>query len=77
MAIRNIPDKLHKLLKERAARHRRSVNDEAISCLGSVLMGSRVDPRMFLAEVDALHKRMPRVHLTEKFLRAAKNEGRS
>jgi plasmid stability protein len=77
LTIRDVPDKLHKLLKEKAAKHRRSVNDEAISCLESVLMVSRVDPRVFLAEVDALHKRMPRVQLTEKFLRAAKNEGRS
>jgi hypothetical protein len=39
--------------------------------------GRERDPQEFLAEVDALHKRMPQVHLTEKLLRAAKNEGRS
>ncbi len=36
----------------------------------------RVDPKKFLAEVDAMRKRMPYVNLTEEFLRAAKNEGR-
>jgi hypothetical protein len=42
-----------------------------------VRLGERVvDPREFLALVNALHKRMPRVDLTEEFLHAAKIEGR-
>ena len=77
LTIRNVPAKLHKLLKESAALHRRSVNNEMICCLEKVLVPHRVDPQEFLAQVDALHRRMPRVHLTEEFLRAAKNEGRS
>jgi plasmid stability protein len=77
LTIKNIPEKLHKLLKEGAAQHRRSINSEAICCLEQALVAHRVDPQEFLAEVDALRKRMPRMHLTEKFLRAAKNEGRS
>jgi hypothetical protein len=35
-----------------------------------------VDPKEFLAEVDAMRKRMPRMYLTEELLRAGKNEGR-
>jgi plasmid stability protein len=77
LTIRNVPEKLHKRLKESAAQHRRSVNSEVICCLEKVLVAHRVDPQEFLAEVDALRKRMPRMDLTEKFLRAAKNEGRS
>jgi len=76
LTIKNVPEKLHKRLKESAVEHRRSINSEAISCLETVLVARRVDPREFLAKVDALHKRMPRMYITEEFLRAAKNEGR-
>jgi len=76
LTIKNIPEKLHKRLKESAVQHRRSINSEAISCLEKVLVATRVDPKEFLAEVDALRKRMPHAYLTEEFLRAAKNEGR-
>jgi plasmid stability protein len=76
LTIKNVPEKLHKRLKESAAQHRRSINNEAITCLESVLVGQRVDPLEFLARVDARRKRMPRAFLTEEFLREAKNEGR-
>lgn len=77
LTIRNIPEKLYQRLKESATQHRRSIGSEAISCLGKVLMATRVDPKEFLAEVDAMRKRMPHLNLTEEFLRAAKNEGRA
>jgi len=76
LTIKNIPEKLHKRLRESAAQHRRSINNEAISCLEKVLVTTREDPREFLAEVRAARARIPRAYLTEEFLRAAKNEGR-
>ena len=76
LTIKNVPEKLHKRLKENAALHRRSLNSEAIFCLEKVLVATRMDPKEFLAQVDAMRKRMPFVNLTEEFLRAAKNEGR-
>ncbi|MGO8792709.1 MAG: FitA-like ribbon-helix-helix domain-containing protein [Terriglobia bacterium] len=77
LTIKNVPEKLYKRLKESAAQHRRSINSEAIFCLETVLGAHRVEPKQFLAKVDALRKRMPYVNLTEEFLREAKNEGRS
>jgi plasmid stability protein len=76
LTIKNVPEKLYKRLKDSAAVHRRSINNEAIACLEKVLKSTRVDPEEFLARVDTLRKRMPRMYLTEEFLRAAKNEGR-
>ncbi len=76
LTIKNIPEKLRKRLKESAAQHRRSINGEAISCLETVLVGGRVDPDQFLAEARALRARMPRMLITEKDLRAARNKGR-
>jgi antitoxin FitA len=76
LTIKNIPEKLCKRLKESAAQHRRSINGEAISCLEKVLVGNRVNPEDFLAHARSLRERMPRVFLTEKDLRAARNQGR-
>jgi plasmid stability protein len=76
LTIKNIPEKLCTRLKESAAQHRRSINGEAISCLEKVLVGNRVDPHDFLVRARALRERMPRVFLTEKELRAARNQGR-
>ena len=76
LTIKNIPEKLRRRLKESAREHRRSINGEAISCLESVLVGSRVDPSKFLAQVRALRERMPRLYLTDNDLRAARNKGR-
>jgi plasmid stability protein len=75
LAIKNIPEKLRKRLKKSAAQHRRSINGEAISCLERVLVGNRVDPQDFLAQVRSLRARMPRVFVTERDLRVAKNQG--
>ncbi len=76
LTIKNIPENLRKRLKESAVRHRRSINSEAISCLENVLVGSSVNPREFLAQARALRERMPRMRITDKELRAARNKGR-
>ncbi len=76
LTIKNIPERLRKRLKERAAQNRRSINGEAISCLESVLVSGRVDSDQFLAQARALRARMPRMFITDKDLRAARNKGR-
>jgi plasmid stability protein len=76
LTIKNIPEKLRQRLKESAAQHRRSVNGEAISCLEKALVSDRVDPEDFLLQVRSLRARMPRVFVTERDLRVAKNQGR-
>jgi len=59
LTIKNIPEGLRERLKESAAQHRRSINGEAISCLEKVLVGNRLDPEDFLAQVRSLRARMP------------------
>jgi antitoxin FitA len=76
LTIKNIPDELCQRLKERAAEHHRSVNGEVIFCLEKVLVGNRVDPDEFLERVRTLRRRMSRIFVTDKDLRAAKNAGR-
>ena len=76
LTIKNIPEKLRERLKESAAQHRRSINGEAISCLEKALGGNRLDPEDFLEQARSLRARMPRVFVTERDLRFAKNQGR-
>ena len=77
LTIKGVPDKLLERLKESAVRHRRGLDSEAISCLEMVLAGNRVDPRLFLEQVRSLRARMPRLHITNRELRAARNKGRA
>ena len=76
LTIKNIPEELHERLRESAALHQRSINGEAISCLEKGLGGNRLNPEDFLGQVRSLRARMPRVFVTERDLRAAKNQGR-
>jgi plasmid stability protein len=76
LTIKNIPERLHNRLRESAAQHHRSINAEAISCLEKALIVNRVEPEDFLARARALRARMPRVFVTERDLRVAKNQGR-
>jgi plasmid stability protein len=76
LTIKNIPDEVYEQLKQRAARHRRSVNSEVIVCLEKALGRRSVDPAAFLTGLRALRKMISRVFVTEEDLRAAKDEGR-
>lgn len=42
--LKNIPDEIYMRLKDLAARHRRSLNSEVITCLESVLMQNKISP---------------------------------
>jgi plasmid stability protein len=79
LTIKNVPEKLHRRLKQSAAEHRRSVNGEVIACLERQLMSRRVDPEEFLEEVRQLRERLAAktgIFVTDKDLREAKNWGR-
>jgi plasmid stability protein len=77
LTIKNIPDAVYEQLKQRAARHRRSINSEIIVCLEKVLGSSRpVDPATFLTSLRTLRESLSSVFVTEEDLRAAKEEGR-
>ncbi len=68
MLIKGMPQAWHERLKEMAAEHRRSVNQELLTLLGTFL-GKH--------EVSAPKKVFkPRIPITEKFLAEAKREGR-
>ena len=76
ITLKNVPDELYERLKRSAAENRRSMNNEAITCLEKMLRIPSVDPKAFLSEVRAMRQRMKRVWVTDKSLNAAKRQGR-
>ncbi len=76
LTLKQVPDELHRRLKERAAAHRRSINNEAIMCLEQSLQPRRFDPQVWLEEARALRRQAPTAELTDALLRSARNQGR-
>lgn len=77
LTVKNLPNQLYERLRTQAKRHRRSINSEAIVCLEQVLVSRRIDPEIFLAELDVLHRRLDLPHLPDETITRAKNEGRT
>ena len=75
LTLKNIPDDVYARLRVAAEMHRRSLNSEAIVCLETVLMPTRIAPAERLSRARQL-----RAELGEKFracdIDALKKEGR-
>lgn len=60
LTLKNVPDDLYRRLKEQAAAHRRSLNQEAIECLGNAVPPESRDGAELLRELkefqDSLDK---------------------
>jgi antitoxin FitA len=54
LTIRNLPDDIHERLRHSAETHRRSINDEVISCLKTVLAPTLVTTAEKLASARAV-----------------------
>jgi plasmid stability protein len=78
ITLKNVPDELHRRLKERAERHHRSLNREAIRCLEEAVADERIEEQALLARIRANRARMVErgVWLTEESLLEATEEGR-
>jgi plasmid stability protein len=76
LTIKGMPDTLYRLLKERAAAHRRSLNSEILVALEQAVSSPPPDARELLARADALRATLRTPRLTDAQLRAAKNTGR-
>ncbi|HRP24947.1 plasmid stability protein [Thauera sp.] len=76
LTLKNIPDTLYERLKAAAELHRRSLNSEAIVCLETVLLPSRVAASDRLARARALRIGLPEGLFTATDIDAAKRAGR-
>jgi len=76
LTLKQVPDELYQRLKQRAAAHRRSLNNEAIVCLEQLLEPQPVDVDDWLAKARTLRRRATKVYLTDDALRQAKEDSR-
>lgn len=76
ITLKNIPDELHRRLRESAQNHRRSVTAEILSLLEAQLMPDRRNPQALLAGIRRLQERHPVQSLTPEEIDRFKREGR-
>jgi plasmid stability protein len=77
VTIKDLPLRIHRKLKARATANKRSLNWEMIDILEKAVESRPVDVEALIADVDRLHAKYKIPPVTDEFLRAAKNEGRS
>lgn len=76
LTLKNIPDAVYERLKATAQAHRRSLNSQAIVCLESVLLPTKVEPGERLARARALRAGLPPGQFLAQDIDAHKREGR-
>ena len=76
LTLKNIPDAVYEKLKLSAESHRRSLNSEAIVCLESMLLPTKMMPSERLARARELRAALPQAKFRARDIDAAKREGR-
>lgn len=76
LTLKNIPDAVYDRLKLAAETHRRSLNSEAIVCLESVLLPTKMMPSERIERARALRAALPAGKFRARDIDAAKREGR-
>lgn len=75
LTLKDVPPELHRRLKARALRNRRSLNREAIECLRAATHAGPIDPEALLAKARSLREQASG-RLTQRDLEAARGAGR-
>ena len=75
LTIKGVPPELHEKLKERAERHRRSMNSEAIRILERALKPTRMSAEEAIARAEKLNDRIGKTF--PDIVNEAKREGRA
>ena len=58
MTLKNIPDKLHRRLRERAEAHGRSLNKEILASLEQIAYARRITVPDYLSRVERVHRQI-------------------
>ncbi len=75
LTIKKVPEILYRKLKERAARHHRSMNNEVIVCLEQILLPTPRDAEALIREAEALNQKVGKTF--PDIVGEAKREGRA
>ncbi|TDJ71441.1 MAG: Arc family DNA-binding protein [Proteobacteria bacterium] len=75
ITLKDIPQNIHKALKQRAKRNGRSLNREVLAILVSSVMPRKVDVDAYLVEIRQYRESLPG-RLTDDLLEEAKRTGR-
>jgi antitoxin FitA len=77
ITLRNVPEDLYRKLSERAESHRRSVEDEALDCLGDAVGARSAESvERVLDDLRRFRESVKGVYVTDDELRRAIDEGR-
>ena len=76
LTLKNIPDEVYERLKLSAELHRRSLNSEAIVCLETVLVPSKMAPAERLARARELRTALPAKKFRARDIDELKRQGR-
>ena len=76
LTLKNIPDEVYGRLKIAAEMHRRSLNSEAIVCLETVLVPSRIGPSERLTRARQLRAELGKTMFPAAETDALKRQGR-
>ena len=77
MALRGIPEPLHRELKSSASRNHRSLNGEILARLAKSVRPEPVDPQALLDRIRRRNQTIGPVDLSENALREMRNTGRT
>ena len=75
LTLKRVPDEIHERLKERAERHRRSMNSEAIRILERALTPTRMSAEEAIARAEKLNDRIGKTF--PDIVNEAKRKGRA
>ena len=76
ITLKNVPKNVHAALKQRAKRHKRSLNQEVIHCLDLELGRNTRDPQALLNEIRHLRSRISAKRVNLDWIDNAKRSGR-
>jgi len=76
ITLKNVPEDVHAALKQRAKRHKRSLNQEAIFCLDLALARGPRDPRALLDGIRNLRSRVSVKQVNLDWIERARRQGR-
>lgn len=75
ITVRNIPERVHKKLKQRSELFRRSLNSEIIACLEEALLPNKLEVEQILAKSKMIRDNL-NFEITLDELEEAKDTGR-